>query len=502
MNYFLLMRSANFKLLLAIILFFCYGGNVFSQVKKTLFNNCLWIKNENQVVKNESNLINQELELKKYFNFNPAVDFSKDKIVKKYKNLVTKNSSLFVVFKSASKEENNLLSIERGSFKSSLSNEKIVCDKEVSLNKGDAKKGVLLSYLYNKNSLIGRKNGNLIFDDLLFEDKESINQLAELIYIPRCVSIKEKEIIESYLSLKYGISLNEGRNYYNSKGDKIWDFKQNDGFNKRITGIGADELVQLNQKQSKNALEDGLILGLNKIKKSNNDNEIVLKNIDFLLWGDNDKATVLEKSEDVTQKRIKRVWKVKTFSDSITSFKTQIKIDKKLMPVEVIYNNQDTEFIWLAIDNSNSSDFDYKSAKYIKATSNDENEIVFDNVEFSPNSDYFFTLVKAKENPNNIETTSSKSLAKSDNDTNNLTSQFKLYPNPIKTNEKFTVQFNLNESSKVVIQIADINGKIIRTKDLGFINNYSFTESLPVSGTYLIMVYVNEKLETTKLIVN
>ena len=300
------------------------------------------------------------------------------------------------------------------------------------------------------------------------------------------------------MSLKYGISLNEGQNYYSSEDNKIWDVKENNGFNRRITGIGKDELLKLNQKQSKNSLEDGLSIGLNKIKKTNTENEILLNDKDFILWGDNDKGIVLEKSEDVTQKRIKRIWKVKTFSDSITSFKTQIKIDKKLMPVEVIYNNQDTDFMWLAIDNLNSSDFNYKTAKYIKATSNDENEIVFDAVEFLPNSDYFFTIVKSKEDPNNLSFPNVKTFHSS----NNLTSQYKLYPNPIGANEKFTIQFDLKESSKVAIEIVDVNGKIIKTKDLGLINNYSFTESLPVSGTYLIMVYVNEKLETTKLIVN
>lgn len=480
---------------------FFYSINVFSQEKDSFFNDCLWVKANNSIIRSNQKVNNKESELKNCFNFNSIVDFSKDKIERKYKNLVTKNSSLFVVLKSDSKEENILLSLERGSFKTSLSNQKIVCDKEVLLNKGDSKKGMLLSYLYNKNSLIGRKKGNLILEDLLFDDKESINQLAELIYIPRCVDNKEKEIIESYLSLKYGISLNEKQNYYNSNGNKLWDFKDNDGFNKRITGIGKDETIGLNQKQSKNSLEDGLSIGFDKIKKSNSENEVILKNKDFLLWGDNGKNTFLEKSDDVTQKRIQRVWKVKTVSDSITNFKTQIKIDKVLMPVEANFNSQDTDFIWLAIDNSNTSDFNYKSAKYTKATVNDEKEIVFDNVEFLSNSDNFFTIVKAKENPNSLNANSSNPLAKIAESENSLTSQFKLYPNPITANEKFTIQFNLKEISKVVIQIADVNGKIIKTKDLGSINNYSFTESLPVSGTYLIIVSVDGKLETSKLIV-
>lgn len=496
------MKSSTFKLLIAFTLFICSISFVFSQEKKILPNDALWIKSKNIVSNSNQSPNNIQSDLKTYFNFNPIVDFSKDKIAKEYKKLVTKNASVFVVFKSTSIEENGLISLERGVFKASLSNQKIVCDKEVLLNKGDSKKGLILSYLYNKNSLLGRKKGKLIFNDLLFDNKEGLNQFAELIYIPRCVSTKEKEIIESYLSIKYGISLNEGQNYYNSKKDTLWNSKESKIFNRRITGIGKDELLELNQKQSKNSIDDGLTIGLTKIAKTNAENDEILNDKDFVLWADNDKTTLLEKSDDVTQKRIKRIWKVKTFSESNTNYKTQIRIEKALMLVEANFNSQDTDFMWLAIEETNSEKFDYKNAKYIKATINDEKEIVFDSVEFLPNSNYLFTIVKAKVNPNILDTSLSNILAKKVDYQNSLVGQYKVYPNPINANEKFTIQFNLKDKSKVSIQIADINGKIIKTKDLGLINNYSYAENLSVSGTYLIMIYVNEKLETSKLIVN
>ena len=86
-------------------------------------------------------------------------------------------------------------------------------------------------------------------------------------------------------------------------------------------------------------------------------------------------------------------------------------------------------------------------------------------------------------------------------ETTNLNGHFTIFPNPIDANEKFSIQFNLKEDSKVLIRIADANGKIIKIKDLGSIRNYLFTESLNVSGTYLILVSIDDKLETSKLIV-
>ncbi|MBY0486141.1 MAG: hypothetical protein K2P85_02965, partial [Flavobacteriaceae bacterium] len=366
--------SSLAKLFFTCTIYFCCVTIIFSQEKKTLLNGCLWLKGVEYKTENYTTPVNEEeLALRKYFNYNPCIDFSKDEILKKYKNLITKSSSLFVVFKSSSREETILLSMERGSFKATLSNKKMLCDKDVILNKGNSTSGIIVSYLFNKNSLNGKKNGNLLFEDLLFEDTEFKNQLLELICIPKFINDKEKSIIESYLSLKYGISLNEGQSYYNSKGDKIWDVKENEGFNFNITGIGKDDYLGLNQKQSKNSLQGGLSIGLKKVMKKNIENETIIKDKEYLIWGDNGKNVVLEKNSDGTQKRMKRIWKIKPISDSISKFTTQLKIDKKLMPIEVKFDINDPEFIWLAVDNSNMSEFNYTDAKYIKATINNEN---------------------------------------------------------------------------------------------------------------------------------
>ncbi|MEC4048835.1 T9SS type A sorting domain-containing protein [Flavobacterium sp. SUN046] len=494
------MKKTISKLFFALMLFINII-NAQSQDKWTLLKDCLWIKGIEVNSKTiDSIKLKGENLFKKQLNFNPIIDFSKERILKTQKNIITKKATLFVVFRNTDKAENSLLTIQGRAFKAIVSNKKIISEEEVLLNKGDSKKGSILSYLYNNNSIIGKKKGNLVLEDILFNDKEDLNQLAELIYIPRCVSVKEKEIIESYLSIKYGISLNEGQNYYNSKRDTLWNCKENKVYNKRITGIGKDEFLELNQKQSKNSLDDGLTLGLTKIKKTNTENQEILNDKEFVLWADNDKTTLLEKSDDVTQKRIKRIWKVKTFSENNTNYLTQIRIDKALMPLEVNFNSQDPDIMWLAIDNTNSSEFDYKNAKFIKATINNEKEIIFDGIEFLSNSEYLFTIIKAKENPN-FSSNSSKTTNNIATSDNNATSRFGVYPNPVSANEKFTIQFNLKDSSKVSVQITDVNGKVIRDKNLGIIDTYSFVDSLSVAGTYLIIININDNLETSKLIV-
>lgn len=496
------MKVSNYKFLFTFIIILSVEQNFFSQEKNKLSEDCLWIKSDCQAMGSNQNSTFKENDLNQYLNFNHFVDFRKGKVEKVYKKLVSKNSVLFAVFKSSSKEENILISLESSSFKTSISNQKIICDKEVLLNKGAFNKGILLTYLYNKNSLSSRRNGNLIIEDLLFDDQGSTNQLAELIYIPRFINNVEKQIIESYLSLKYGISLNDNLDYYNSTGEVIWDFKENDGFNKRITGIGKDEAIGLNQKQSKNSLADGLIIGVDNIMKTNEENQIHLKNKEFLLWGDNGNSPILDKGDDGDAKKImKRIWKIKSISDTISKIRVQLKIDKKLMPLDAKVETNNDDFIWLAIDSISESTFNYKNAKYIKATKNNENEVIFDNVEFTNAADYLFTIVMAKESDVKASNLSADQLSANINSEIDVVNQFLIYPNPTFANANFNIKFNLKELSIVSVKIVDITGKILKAENLGAITNYLFSSNLSVSGTFLIIICINGKIETRKLVV-
>jgi len=491
------MKISTTQLLFTLTFLVGLNGFIFSQVKTSFLKDCLWIKgNEANAFSVDSINSNSENLLKKTLNFNSVVDFSKDKINKKYKNLITKKGSLFVVFRSNHEDENILLTVQRGITKSILTTKKMQCDKDILLNKGNPKTGVLVSYLFNKNSLLGKRNGSLAFDDLIYNDTEFKNQLIELIYIPNYLNDKEKNTVETYLAIKYGISLNDENNYYNAKGDKVWDAKENKEFNKHVTGIGREDVLLLNQKQSSNSLQDGLTIGIDKIKLSNGKNKSLLSDNTFIMWGDNGKNTLLEKQTDNAEKRIKRIWKVIPSSTDGLTYKTQIKFDKKRMLFERSATAPDRDFMWIAIDSTQSTEFNYTNAKYIKATSNDEKEIVFDNVKFNTKANYLFTVVKAPE----YLISQMNSTSKTDSN-NQPSSDYVLFPNPVVANEKFAIQFNLNDPSEVSIQITDVNGKIIKSKDLGTIDKSLYNESLSASGTYLVLVSINGIVEANKLIV-
>ncbi|MCB0448160.1 MAG: choice-of-anchor D domain-containing protein, partial [Gelidibacter sp.] len=114
---------------------------------------------------------------------------------------------------------------------------------------------------------------------------------------------QERNRIQSYLAIKYGITLGvngTSQNYVDSDGTVIWNQAANAGYNYDIAGIGRDDASQLNQKQSRsvNNASDGtgrtqgiLTIGLTDIYTTNNQNissnPTTLANKQYLVWGNN-----------------------------------------------------------------------------------------------------------------------------------------------------------------------------------------------------------------------
>ena len=69
----------------------------------------------------------------------------------------------------------------------------------------------------------------------------------------------EMQQVASYLSIKYGVSLSqtEYKNYYNSRGEKIWNYTEHKEFNQNITAVGKDKEGEISQMANRNSNEIG-----------------------------------------------------------------------------------------------------------------------------------------------------------------------------------------------------------------------------------------------------
>jgi len=163
-------------------------------------------------------------------------------------------------------------------------------------------------YIGNDRSNSGRTiNGN-VAEIMLFTDNHTV---------------AEKQVIESYLGIKYGITLDDTNNsgsiiegdYVLSNGStKVWSYDNNSAHHNDVAGIGKDATRNFEQKQSKSVNSDALVtIGLGTIASDNlsNANSFVTDK-DFLMWGnDNGSGTSTATSVLCSSSKImNRIWKV------------------------------------------------------------------------------------------------------------------------------------------------------------------------------------------------
>lgn len=187
-----------------------------------------------------------------------------------------------------------------------------------------AMNGATSSHTARTINPILRPFGNHLF---IFGDGGANNysggKISEIITYDKVLTTTEKLQVNSYLAVKYGITLtNEAgtatSDYLNSSAAVVWNATTNVGYNDNITGIANDEASGLNQKQSQSVnpgMQQVLIgtTGMVDATNTNAANTTSLTNGQYLIVGDNKGARSLSVPVDgvgSVNLRFGAVWKV------------------------------------------------------------------------------------------------------------------------------------------------------------------------------------------------
>lgn len=126
----------------------------------------------------------------------------------------------------------------------------------------------------------------------------ALGMQGEYIITNRILNPKEMNIIESYLSVKYGISLEKWSSYYSAKGNLIWNAKKNSSHNENVFGIGCDSTSGLSQKKSVNVAEPLFVVSSTEIKEG-----------EYVMFGDNGGSLEYEQKDSLNV--LSREWLVR-----------------------------------------------------------------------------------------------------------------------------------------------------------------------------------------------
>ena len=139
-------------------------------------------------------------------------------------------------------------------------------------------------------------------------------QIAEMIVVSQLLNGGTDRLqIESYLAIKYGITLDSGVNdYVDSSGASVFNL---DGtYESNVVGIGQDDGSELNQRVSRSANSDAIVTLANNqdfVSANNDPGRVSLGDGNYLMMGHNGNDTALTSSHDGTPNtRMNRVWRV------------------------------------------------------------------------------------------------------------------------------------------------------------------------------------------------
>lgn len=143
--------------------------------------------------------------------------------------------------------------------------------------------------------------------------------IAEVVVYNSALSAANYRQVESYLGLKYGLTL--GDDYLASDGSTTYAVS---GFGNNIAGIGRDDNTALDQRQGQSVNPGSqVVMASGTVAASNAENDDpIATDMQFLVWGDND-VPGYNYNVGISQKRLATAWKLQntgSFNQAVTVY--------------------------------------------------------------------------------------------------------------------------------------------------------------------------------------
>lgn len=376
---------------------------------------------------------------------------------------------------------------------------RLLFEKPAASSPGQVKTGSFISTYIKQGRLepttepAEQNEGMLMFGNKasLQPGSQSPGMVAEFIMYETILKEKDIARIETYLALKYGITLE--KNYVNSLDKTIWNRKTNEPYSNNIAGIGRDDHSTLYQRQgTSSGTSDQLIIGVNKIAPANDQNTGHLNDRDYLIWGDNGQPFTLNHDANPRLNGIvlsRKKWLIKAVGSTANTISTELKIDTK----KLLSSLDPIENFYLAIDRSGSGGFDPKNCTYILADSiSAEGIAVFSGLQWNTKGAGQNVFSFGVKSTLSTELNTGKDFSK--------LNSFRVYPNP-STDGRYNIAVTLKKKADLTIEVYDIHLRLLESRKLTGRSDYLVPGYITTAaGAYLIKLFTVDK-EFSKIII-
>ncbi len=209
--------------------------------------------------------------------------------------------------------------------------------------------------------------------------------ISEVIVYDAQLSSANIRKVESYLAIKYGITLDNGTDpngdYTSSGGTTIWDASVNATYHNDVAGIGRDDSSALDQQKSISNNADAMVI-MDKGSAFGSDE-------DFILWG-NDNGAITKTtvgSHSSYANKLSRTWKAATNGTPGN------------VTVQIVYSNDGTAANYALLVDTDSDFSNGGTTTYTPASFSGDT-MTFTNVSISDGN--FFTLATNDASPGSI----------------------------------------------------------------------------------------------------
>jgi len=223
-----------------------------------------------------------------------------------------------------------------------------------------------------------------------------IGDFPEYISYPFELTSNQKNRVESYLALKYGLTLADSElSYRSSRNIAFWKSANNLLFGNRIFGIGNDDVSGLNQLETQSTHKvKYLIASVGELYDTNlekQEHSSIEKN-HFIVFGDNNGSETLGSVNDFNVRPFLRTWLSQSTGENAKEINMHFKFDISGEIQETLNENPELK-LWMLHDkyvtNQQQSDFNNHYVEYYDPVDISDEFAYFKDIYFDTDNNLF-----------------------------------------------------------------------------------------------------------------